>query len=127
MDYRNLTAPELVKQWKRLINDNVQIGRDSSLIKQALQYLTPVQILLGIYQQQGNRTISIPQFLRNKEEWVEDDEGTAEIELAILITSKVPSFYYIWQDTRFDETPQLFAQGLEARLQLREWASRILE
>lgn len=125
MNYREMSAPELVKMWRKLVNDNVSIGRDSHLVKQALIEMNPVQMLLGIYQQ-TSKSISIPQFLRNKEQWLELDEGTAEIELAIAVTRHIPPEYYVYHENLDEESPMAHGRALEARLKLREWAENII-
>lgn len=132
ISYRNLNSPELVKEWRKLVNSNVMMGRDSHLIKERLTYLTPVQILLGMYQYVGNKTITIPRFLKSEEAWLIDDEIEAEIELAVCITHTEPPAYWIWLDTR-DEVASnntsydVFVQGLSAKKELQEWANSVLD
>lgn len=129
--YKDYTAPDLVKEWRRLVNDNVNMGRDSHMIKEHLRDVTPIQMLLGIYQYVENKTISIPQFLRNQEDWLVEDEGEAAIELAVCISHNTPPAYWIWQDGK-DEmmsrntTYGIFGQTLAARKELLEWSERIL-
>jgi hypothetical protein len=124
--FRDLTAPDLVKEWKRLVNQNIMMGRDSHMLKLRLAYMTPVQLLLGIQQYRGNKTITIPQFLQDEEIWYEPDEIAAEIELATFISNSFPTAYWIWHDCMDAETPDAFQAGFAARQELREWADRIL-
>src|SRR3990172_11294622 len=127
MSYRELTAPDLVKQWKKLVNDNISIGRDSHLIKQFLQGVSPAQILLGMYQYQGNRTISIPQFLKQSNEWLELDEEEVDIDLAICVTNHVPQEYYDYHDYKEEENARSYQISREAKTKLKEWAGLIIQ
>jgi len=127
MSYRELTAPDLVKQWRKIVNDNVQMGRDSHLIKQFLQGVSPAQILLGMYQYQGNRTISIPQFLKQSNEWLEIDEEEVDIDLAICVTNHVPPEYYQYHDLEGEENARAYQICREAKIRLQEWAGLILQ
>lgn len=119
-------APDLVKKWKSLVNDNVMIGRDSSMLKKQLtEGVTPAQILFGMYQYEGERTITIPQFLAQQEDWlVEADE--AEIELACCISHTTPPEYYIWQDLRNEQTSYAYQQAKDAHRKVLIWANRVL-
>lgn len=121
-----MTAPELVKQWKKLVNDHVNMGRDSHMIKEKLEFITPVQMLLGFYFYKANKTVTIPQFLKNYETWLYMDESWAEIELACHITDTYPPAYYICLDLVDEETSEAYLAYTEARLLLKEWAERIL-
>ena len=122
-----LTAPELVKSWKRLVNDNVMIGRDAHLLKEQLRYMTPAQLLYGIYQYIGNKIISIPQFLTQRDGWFQSDEVEAEIELAAAMSDILPPEYWIWQDLKNEQTNTYeFSQFQEAYLKLREWSTKVL-
>src|SRR6185436_11954014 len=106
-------------------NDNVAIGRDAALIKRALVELTPAQILYGMYQYETERTISIPQFLAQQEDWVIDAEE-AEIELAICISHTTPPEYFLWQDYRQEQTSYAYQQARDARRKLQVWSARVL-
>lgn len=119
-------APDLVKKWRSLINDNVMMGRDSALIKKALtEGLTPAQILYGMYQYEGERTITIPQFLAQQEDWlVEADE--AEIELACCMSKTTPPEYYIWQDYKNSDNSYGYQQARDAKRKVQIWAQKVL-
>lgn len=121
-----MTAPELVKRWRAIVNDNVMIGRDSHLIKDFLLNCNSVQMLLGFYRYEGQHTITIPIFLRQAELWLELDEAAAEIELCVLLTRKIPSEYLIWKELKDEQTNYAFMQAFAARQALREWTDRIL-
>lgn len=124
---RELNSPDLVKQWRKLVNENVMMGRDAHMIKQRLQYMTPVQVLLGMYQYIGQTTVTIPQFLEQEEEWWVMDEMEAQIELAVCISHTKPPAYWIWQDLKNE--PQyygIYKQAKEAFEELRAWSERIL-
>lgn len=124
---REYTAPDLVKEWKKRVNQNIVMGRDAHLIKVKLEYLTPAQILLGIYCYVGEDTVSIPQFLQQEEDWIEEDQEAAEIELAAAITKTTPPAYRIWRDLRYEEpTPSNLRAYKEAKQNLYEWVERIL-
>lgn len=126
MDYHNLTAPDLVKQWKKLVNDYVQMGRDSHMLKQLMIQVTPAQIMLGFYQYRDNRTITIPRFIQQLDDWVEWDETEADIELAVCVSNHVPPPYYIYQDLKEEAGWDSLTQWATARLELKQWAERIL-
>src|SRR3990167_5130056 len=126
MNYRELTAPDLVKQWRKIVNKYVQMGRDAHLLKEFLLRATPIQILLGMYQYQGERTVSIPQFLKSEAVWLEEDEQWAEICLATYITSVRPPEYYEYLDFCEEQTADAFIRSLAARLKLKEWAEKVL-
>ena len=124
---REYTAPDLVKEWRKRVNQNIAMGRDAHLIKMKLEYLTPVQVLLGIYCYVGEETVSIPQFLQQEEDWIEEDTEAAEIELAAAITKSTPPAYRIWRDLRYEEpTTSNLRAYREAMSELREWVERIL-
>lgn len=124
--YRELNAPELVKKWRSIVNDNVNIGRDAHIIKEKLLTLTPVQILLGIYWCREHDIISIPSMFKMQQDWLEEDEAWAEVELALVISNTIPVHYYIYKDMLDIDTPDAVAQSLSARMELRNWAERIL-
>lgn len=124
--YRNLTAPQLVTHWKKIVNDNINIGRDSHLFKDFLLRATSTQILLGMYRFEGQYNITIPIFLREYQQWLELDDGSADIELAMLITHKVPPAYYTWKELKDEQDSWAFSQAQEAKSTLKEWADRIL-
>lgn len=123
--YRNLTAPDLVKEWKRLVNSPVMMGRDARFMKEALMMYTPVQIMLGIHRTKS-ATTTIPMFVKSTESWLEEDELLAEIELACIITGHTPPEYFTYLEYRDEETAYAFNKSLEARLKLREWADGVL-
>jgi hypothetical protein len=102
------------------------MGRDSHLIKEFLQGCNSVQLLLGIYRYEANPTITIPQFLRHSDEWLEVDEAWAEVELATYLTKTIPPQYLIYQELKDEETVNAFGHAFAARQFLKEWADRIL-
>lgn len=126
INYRDLNAPQLVRYWKKIVNDNVMMGRDAHLIKDFLLRGNSVQILLGMYRRASLRTLTIPMFLRQHEEWFEYDESLAEIELARHISHTTPPEYYTYIDLVGEETSFAFQKSLEARITLREWANKVL-
>lgn len=126
MNYKDLTAPDLVKQWRRLVNDNVMFGRDAHLVKDFLLLATPVQVLLGMYQYKDIRTVTIPQFLRQWESWLIEDEAWAEVELACYVARQTPPEYYIYKDLVNEQNSEAFFTSIEARLKLREWSEGVL-
>lgn len=126
----DLDCPELVKQWRKLVNDNVQMGRDAHLIKRFMADYgaTPDQILLGIYQYKDVRTVSIPQFLRQWESWLVADEWLAELELAVCICmGNAPPEYYVYHDLVDDVQNSDDVGHLEdAKQKLSNWKERVL-
>lgn len=124
---KELNSPDLVKQWKKLVNDNISIGRDAHMIKLRLEYMSPIQILYGMYQYIGQRTISIPQFLSQEEDWFVPDEMEAQIELAVAISHTKPPAYWIWHDLK-EEPPSytVFNQSKQAFSELRDWSERVI-
>lgn len=126
-NYRELTAPDLVKRWHNIVNDNVTFGRDSKLIKDALETLTPVQILLGFYQYEHTPVISIPQFLRQRDHWIEDNIFDAELELAVCISKNMTPDYFVYKDMQSEESAWSRAATDTAKENLREWVNEILD
>jgi hypothetical protein len=126
MNYKELTAPQLLRQWKKLVNDNIMAGRDAHLLKTSLLQYTPCQILVGMFQYKQNSTISIPQFLRQSEEWLLEDEKWAEIELAHYLTKRAPPEYYTYLDLIDEESTYAFTHILAARKSLADWSDKIL-
>lgn len=124
---KDLKAPDLVKHWRKLVNDNVSMGRDAHMIKLRLEYLSSVQLLAGMYQYVGKKTITIPQFLSQEEEWLVEDEMEAQIELAVYISHTKPPAYWIWQDLKNEPGDyRIYNQAKEAFDELRDWSERIL-
>ena len=121
-----LNAPDLVKKWRSLVNDNCMIGRDSALIKKQLtEGVTPAQILFGMYQYEGERTITIPQFLVQQEDWlVEADE--AEIELACCISHTTPPEYFLYKELKNEQESHLYQQARDAHRKVQIWAHKVL-
>ena len=127
--YRDLDCQELVREWKRLVNDQTKAMRDASLIKRFMETHSakPPQVMLGFYQYVGIKTISIPQFLQQWETWYFEDEWEAELELAVCITHNAPPEYYVYHDLKddFDNADDYFHLN-EARAALSKWKERIL-
>lgn len=126
LDYRNLNAPDLVKQWKKIVNDHVQIGRDAHMIKEKLAFIKPVQILLGMYRYKEQSTCTVPQFLREYERWLEDDELEAEIELCCFITESKPPEYLIYQDLKDDISYEAYQALHDSKIKLIAWTNEVL-
>lgn len=126
MNCRELNGAELVRRWRALVNGNVSMVRDASIFKRALLTMNSVQILLGMYQFENSRTISIPQFMRQQDAWLELDEAWADVRLAILLSHKTPSDYFLYMDCRDEETTQAYQQAIKARESLQAWADRII-
>lgn len=122
-----LTAPDLVGRWKAIVNDNVMVGRDAHLLKLQLLTTTPVQVLLGFYQYRGVPTVSIPQFLKSSDLWLEEDEAWAEVELARYISNSVPADYWLYFDCVNEENAYAVQLAEDSRKKCLEWAGRILE
>jgi len=123
---RDYNAPDLVKQWKKIVNDNIMIGRDAHLFKEALLKYSPVQILLGMYRCKENKTITIPQFLGQAQSWAENYEVWAEIDLAAHISNFWPNEYYTYLDFQEEESSYAWKKTLEAKKSLREWSDKVL-
>lgn len=102
------------------------MGRDSALIKRELEISSPVQILYGMYQYVGVKTISIPMFLRQRNDWIEDDEEMAGIELARLVTKATPPCYYAFMDLKDEESALLRGAALTNLRDLIEWKDNVL-
>lgn len=125
-DYRNLNASDLVRFWKQIVNNKTLVGRDGKFFKDALVYMTPVQILEGMYKYKGQNTITVHQFLVQKDDWLEDDTIWAEIELACSVSGNVPPSYYTYKDLEYEETPDAYHWRRESRKQLINWADEVL-
>lgn len=117
---------DLAKKWASIVNKNVNIGRDSSLLKDALIKYTPYQILHGMYQYRGDEYISVPAFLKSVDQWLEDDEQWAEVLLAMDLSNIVPSDYYVYNDQSSGWDAESFLLAREARIRLYEWAKKVL-
>lgn len=127
MSYKTMNAPDLVKHWKKTVNDNVQMGRDAHMMKTLLEHCTPVQILCGMYQYTDSRTITIPQFIRQADAWLLEDEFEAGLHLAIAVShADPPPAYYIMYDLEFEETADAHNAYENAKEELKIWADRIL-
>ena len=129
MSLRTLNPTDLVKEWRKLVNDNIELSRDAFLLKRfmAEHSATPPQMLLGMHQYRGNKTLTLPQFLRGWEEWLIEDEWEAELELAVRIAHIEPPAYFIYHDfADEDETADNYARFVEAKQLLSVWKERIL-
>lgn len=126
MSYREMNAPDLVKHWKKTVNDNVQMGRDAHMMKTLLEHCTPVQILCGMSQYERVRTVTIPQFIKAEVDWRIEDEFEAGVELAVAITGTIPPAYYIYHDLIDEEIPSSYKEFEAAKEELKVWADRIL-
>lgn len=124
--FDELNAPELVRKWRSVVNDNVTMGRDSHLLKDLLLRYSPIQVLLGMYQYEGNRTVTISQFVRNVDSWIEEDDFVARITLAMKISHLTPPAYYVWMDNVEEEDAVSFKRAEEAAETLRVWSDRVL-
>ena len=103
------------------------MGRDAALIKKALtESYTPAQILYGMYQYQGERTITIPQFLAQQEDWLIEPAADAEIELACCISHTTPPEYFLWKELRTEESSYLYQQARDAHKKVQTWAMKVL-
>lgn len=122
---RDLNAPDLVKKFKQIVNENVMMGRDAAFLKDLLEKASPVQILYGMYQFQKT-SITVPQFVKKIFTWYEDDELQADIELARYISHHTPPEYYTYMDLLEEETAFANQHVIEARKVLREWSERVL-
>ena len=128
MNYKEANSPEIVKFWKQHINNNVSIGRDSSLIKRKLDELSPVQILSGMVRYIGEQTVSIPMFLREEDDWVNWNELECQAELARFISHHTPESYYVYMDLKNESLIPIMQEHFKKAIEdLQEWSERILE
>lgn len=123
--YREMNATDLVKQWKKLVNDSVMAGRDAHMFKELLLKASPIQIMAGMYWYQ-NSTITVPQFVKQVNEWLYDDEFEAELILASDISHTTPPEYYTYFDLKEEETAYAYQQVAVAKVRLQEWVNRVL-
>lgn len=126
MNYRELNAVELLKLWRSIVNKYTSGGRDAKMLKDALALYSSVQILLGFYQYKGVGTISIPQFLRQYDDWLEEDTVLAEIELCRYITNYTPPEYWDYMDSLGWESAEEHQRAIEAKGKLRKWVDEVL-
>ena len=129
MSYRNMNVAELLIEWRKIVNDNVQQGRDGAMLKKFMAEtgLKPTQILLGMYSYRGNDTISVLRFIQNKDSWVNDYEWEAELELACLVSHNIPQDYLLYHDLRDeDDTPDRRYHMSNVVSSLSVWKERIL-
>lgn len=124
--YEDLNAAELLRRWRQIVNGNNAAGRDGQLLKDYLLRVSPIQVLLGMYQYRGVRTISIPQFLRQDDEWLETDLTLAKIELARCVANKTPPSYYTWMDWKDEDGALASSYTSTALHQLITWADGVL-
>lgn len=124
--FRDLNALELIKIWRRVVNNNVNAGRDGHLLKEYLAHTLSEIIVLGFYKYAGQGTITIPQFLRQAEDWYEEDETWARIELATLYTGVRLPDYNVYLENRLDPNPEYYQLSQTALISLKEWADRVL-
>lgn len=127
MEYRNLTPTQLVNQWKAIVNQNLIPGRDAKLLKNTLEEMNSVQVLLGMYKMKSKSyNISIPQFLKQSNEWLELDEKVAEIELARFVSGHTPDSWFVYEELKTEYGSWAFQKSLEAKQELVQWAERML-
>lgn len=122
---REYNATDLLKQWRSIVNQHVMVGRDARMLKDSLEIYTPIQLMLGMYNYQGEN-LTVPRFLKQHEEWLEEDEIWAEIKLAVYLTNQPPKDYYIYMDYSSEETSEAFSMTRDAFKNLLEWADKVL-
>ena len=126
---KDFAAPDLVKEWRRLVNNNASMARDASMIKSftTSHGVTTAQILLAIHWHSNIPFITIPQFLRQMDNWLLEDEWEAELELAVCITHERPPAYFVYRDLRDDFANSDELRALyKAKQELTAWKDRIL-
>lgn len=124
--FEEQTATDLVRRWRQIVNGNNNAGRDGALLKRFLEHTSPIQVLLGMYQYRGQRTISIPQFLAASDEWLEHDITIARIELARCISNTTPPEWYIWMDNKDEENAIADSFTKDAWTKLVAWSDGVL-
>lgn len=122
----DITAPDLLREWRKLVGENVLAGRDLKLFKDALVRYTPAQLLFGFTQFRGVYSVTVPKFLDLTDEWLLKEESWAKIELAVEISQSTPKEYFIWRDLREEQDAQSYIASQEARRWLLEWSERVL-
>lgn len=129
--YKELNAPELVSQWRRIVNGDVMNGRDAHMLRKAMDEngWSPCQILLGFYTMAGRTTISIPIFLRHYDQWLVEEDFEAQINLAVQIAGYKPQHFWTYYDLLDTgiESATLRQKFNDAKWELQQWADRILE
>lgn len=123
---REYLAPDLLKQWLKIVNPHVMGGRDLKMLKEELVVSTATQILNGFYQYAGNETITIPSFLKQREDWLVEEELWAEVELAMKMSRTVPKEWYLYHDLEGEQDSYSFLQSSEAKTQLIEWSQKVI-
>lgn len=122
----SLTAPQLWNQFQQIVGDrNVNRNRDIAMLTRSLEILSPIQLLLGMYQNKGSH-ISVPSMLRNQDEWIVWDDDIAKVELACHLENVIPTAYYLWRELREEENADSHRQAILALSQLKDWANRIV-
>lgn len=131
MSYRDMNSVDLVKEWRKRINQNAHLTRDAAFLKKFMEQegAGPAQVMLGIIRAQavGSSTYTMMQFLRASETWLEEDEFTAEVELAARLTHHYPAAYQIWRDLKDEELNASTNAQLEfAKHELAVWKDKIV-
>lgn len=121
---------ELVAQYRRLVNGEVNMGRDSHNLRLLLDNdgLEPTQILLGFYRCKGHSTMTVPQILRIRDQWLVENIFENNILLAREIVGYTPpewSTYWDLLDVGI-ESASLEQKWRSAKWELEQWADRIL-
>lgn len=123
----SLTNQQLYQKFQTLVgNQNLNRGRDLSLLSKALETLSAAQILLGMYMYRNRPTMSVPALLHLQDEWVIWEPDIVKIELATFLENTVPTHYYVWKELSDDENATSYAQSTAAFAQLKSWANRIV-
>lgn len=94
-------------------------------MKDLLNKASSVQILLGIYQHNGSN-ITIPQFVRQINDWLETDEQWAEILLSVYLAGGAPKEYNTYLDNYDVQSAVAHLRAKAAYEKLREFANEVL-
>ena len=123
----SLTCDQLYLKFQSIVgNANLNRGRDRNMLSKALETLSPVQLMLGMYKYRGRPNMSVPALLRLQDEWVIWDDNIAKIELATFLENTVPTHYYVWKELQEEENADSYAQSIAALTQLKAWANRVV-
>lgn len=133
----SLDSLELTHMFSRLFGVDIQLGRDSSLLKRVMEEkaISPLQVLYGfILFKEMTATKTVYIFCQNANFWADSDylEAAAEV-CAIIFEQKLPVFFWTYLDLRSggdsgDPRVEVAFNSAKTKLEswLHEWLSRTL-
>ncbi len=132
MNYKKLTAPDLVTWFKTLTGGYINKGRDAHMLRLLMDErgMSPAQVLYGmvLYRLLTN-TKDVPSFCRAWKQWYQEDSLYCEAELAHVVSGQPwPRFVLDYLDLRDPGIPSatMNYEYSKARELTESWADGIL-